>query len=228
MTSCLEFTWSHSRRGSQLEARPPHTRPAGTGNFMAWFFLASILALLPAAIAAPAQQAPPPVPGARPCGPASTDLKKQKKAPHKKGKSSEPPGVPLADRCIELHAPALDAQEFLQKYVRDRRWTIGDEDINEDTWTFSLFLDVDELLRYTKASSDSSAMNWRRGKALVVFRTSGLPGGYTRAEVSIRFEGYGDPQDQFAIKRESWPLASNGTLESSLISQLRAEYSGAH
>ena len=228
MTSRLEFNSLNSRRESQLGARRPHARPAATGNFMAWFSLVTIFALLPAAIAVPAQQAPAPVPGTRPCGTASTDLKKQKKTPHKKGKSPEQPDVPLADRCIELHAPALDAQEFLQKYVRDRQWTIGDEDVNEDTWTFSLFLGVDELLRYTKAPSDSSAMNWRRGKALVVFRTSGLPGGYTRAEVSIHFEGYGDPQDQFAIKRESWPLLSNGTLEANLISELRAEYSGAH
>lgn len=201
----------------------------GVGHSMSWLALAAICALLAGAVPSLAQQSPTsPAPAVRSCGPASSASKKQKKLPHKKGKLAEQPDVPLGDRCIELHAPALEVQEELQKYVRARQWTIADEDIDEDTWTFSLLLDVEEFLRYTKRTSDASAMNWRRGKALVVFTTSELAGGYTRAEVTIRFEGYGDPQDQFAIKRESWPLPSNGTLESTLISFLRTHYSGSH
>ena len=59
---------------------------------------------------------------------------------------------------------------------------------------------------------------------MVYLRTSELADGYTRVVVTARFDGYGEPEDKFAPKRESWALPSNGVLESSLTTALSKRY----
>ena len=52
-------------------------------------------------------------------------------------------------------------------------------------------------------------------------QTSELLDGYTRVVLSARLDGYGQAEDQFAAQRESWPLSSNGTLESALAAAVK-------
>lgn len=132
------------------------------------------------------------------------------------------------DKCIELHASALEAQEYLQKFVRERHWTILDELVSEDVWNFSVELTKPELSNYTKPEPDHALMNWRGGRASVRVSAKDLPDGYTRVEVSARFEGFGESEDQFATKRVSWPLKSSGTIESLLVSAVQSHANATH
>jgi hypothetical protein len=126
--------------------------------------------------------------------------------------------------CLEIHAPALEVQERLQALVRELRWRVGDEEISESLWTFSIGLTAEELLGYAKPDSTMERMEWRSGKALVLVRTTELGDGYTRTVVSTHFEGYGELNDALATQRTSWVLGSNGKLEAGLISGLQARF----
>lgn len=122
--------------------------------------------------------------------------------------------------CTELKQNTLLTQEYLQKYVREHNWNVDDEEISEDTWTFSVLLGKDELGAYTKTSPELKVA-WKSGKAVVNVRTTELPDGFTRLTISAEFDGFGEPEDEFAQKRDSWPLPSNGVLEASLISAVK-------
>jgi hypothetical protein len=55
--------------------------------------------------------------------------------------------------CIELAFSTLEIQEYLQSYARAQQWKISDDRVNEDSWTFSVELDKDTLLRDTTEDS---------------------------------------------------------------------------
>jgi hypothetical protein len=71
-------------------------------------------------------------------------------------------------------------------------------------------------------------VNWTDGKAIVQVRTRELDGGFSRVEISARFQGSGQNVDRFAPPRDSWDLESNGALEKNLIAALEAHVKSLH
>jgi hypothetical protein len=161
------------------------------------------------------QQPAPAGPMSRACDPEAGALKPKKK-PKKRDQVKPLSGT----ACLDVRENSLAVQESLQKFVREQRWNIGEEQVTEDTWTFSRYLKQEELGEYTQPWR-GPAIDWRAGKVQINVRTAELPDGYARTIITARFEGYGDLQDQFATKRESWILQSNGTLESAMIAVLQ-------
>lgn len=192
-----------------------------------WMCLTILLVPPLPAVPVSAQQANSPGSVTRPCKSFSGELTKPGKAAKREKKSAKQGDAALANTCLELHFSSLDTQEYLQKYVRDKRWNVADEQTSEDAWTFTLNLSKEELLNFTKPFTGPK-IDWHGGKALVQVRTSELRDGYTQAVVSARFDGFGESEDTFATKRESWPMESNGNLESTLLSALKSRFETAH
>lgn len=182
-------------------------------NFPVGFAL-TLLAALFVGDAMLGQQPVPAGPLTRTCDP-NADALKSKKKPSKKNPSKSFSGA----ACLDVRENALAVQEHLQKFVREQRWDIGEEQMSEDTWTFARYLKKTEVGEYTQPWT-GTAIEWRSAKALITVRTTEIPDGYTRTLVTTRIEGYGEQEDQFATKRESWSLQSNGTLESVLTAVL--------
>ena len=178
------------------------------------------------AFTGPAQEANGHQEGVRPCTARETGGLTSKKASKRKSKSPGPANAGVT--CLEVRATPLSVQEHLQAFVREQKWRVGDEDIGESFWTFSVALRTGELLGYAKTDSTNERVQWRAGKALVSVRSTDLSNGYTRVILSAHFDGYGDPGDDFSIKRESWALISNGRLETTLAGALRARFEAAH
>jgi hypothetical protein len=168
------------------------------------------------------QQSAPLGPLTRSCNPAADELKGKKK-PRKKDQSPVAPGA----ACLDVRESSLAVQESLQKFVREQRWNIGEESVTEDTWTFSRYLKREELSDFVRPWT-GKAIEWRAAKVLINVRTTELPGGYARTVVTARYEGYGEPEDQFAPKRESWTLQSNGAMESSLLAVVSRQLEKSH
>jgi hypothetical protein len=146
------------------------------------------------------------------------------------GKKSQPAGKKKAapkqsGACIELAFSPLDIQEYLQAYAREKHWLITDDQLNEDSWTFSLGIDHDELLRDTLPDSSQKGVEWKQGAVRVHINTLVLPDGFARTVIYASFRGYGRSTDQFAVQREYWDLESSNTFESSLVSMLREHFS---
>jgi hypothetical protein len=139
----------------------------------------------------------------------------------RKGKKSAEQAGSSADACLEVLALSLDVQERLQVFVRKQRWHVSDEEISESLWSFSLDLRNEELAAYAKPDSAPKHVDAKGGKALVLVKTTGLSGGYTRTTVNVHFITFGESQDTFAMKRNSWKLTSNGRLETFLLSALQ-------
>ncbi len=130
--------------------------------------------------------------------------------------------------CLEAKGSPLDIQEFFQSYVRAQSWRIGEEKIIEDGWIFARYLDKNELLQFAKEGLFAGRVNWTEGKALVQVRTRELDGGFSRVEITARFQGGGQSVDRFAPPKESWDLDSNGALEKILISALEEHMKSVH
>lgn len=154
---------------------------------------------------------------------ADADALKSKRRSKKKEQSSTPAGA----ACLEVRESSLAIQESLQKFVREQRWEIGEEQISEDTWTFARYLKKTEVSEYTQPWK-GTPIDWRSARMKINVRTTELPDGYTRTVVISRVQGYGDLEDQFATKRESWILQSNGTLESGLTAVLSRQLENSH
>jgi hypothetical protein len=159
----------------------------------------------------------------RPCANSwnSAPVRKRKK---RKGEAAE---LKVSAACIEISSSVLDVQEYLQSYVRKQQWKILNEDLNEDTWNFSLALNKDKLMESTQLDADSSKVNWSSGIAAVQAASTRLPDGFTRTIIRASFRGYGENQDQFAMQREYWDLPSNGKLEAYFVSVLREHFPGS-
>ncbi|HEX4543958.1 MAG TPA: hypothetical protein VH114_12380 [Candidatus Acidoferrum sp.] len=134
----------------------------------------------------------------------------------------------FAFACLEAKGSPLEFQEFFQSYVRAQSWQISEERIVEDGWIFSRSLSKDELLQFAKEGPLSGRVNWTAGKALVQVRARELDGGFSRVEISARFQGGGQNVDRFAPPRDSWDLESNGALEKNLIAALDAHVKSLH
>jgi hypothetical protein len=126
--------------------------------------------------------------------------------------------------CIELAFSTLEIQEYLQSYARAQQWKISDDRVNEDSWTFSVELDKDTLLRDTTEDSTTGRVEWTGGTVRVHMNTTQLPDGYTRTIVRASFRGHGRSADQFAIQKEYWQLDSNNNFEDSIVSALRSHF----
>jgi len=126
--------------------------------------------------------------------------------------------------CIELAFSTLETQEYLQSYARTQQWKVGGERITEDTWTFSMEIDRDQLLRDTTEDSKNKRVEWTGGTVRVYVSTAQLPDGYSRTIVRASFRGYGRCADQFAIHKEYWELHSNNNFENSIVSVLRSHF----
>ena len=145
----------------------------------------------------------------------------------KKTRKSYKEDLPMAPSCIDVKEQGLFVQENLQKVVRGLRWNIGDEQISEDLWTFSMYLGAQDTVAYTRPPSDPK-VTWSGGKALVNLRTTELQDGFTRIIATVKFDGYGESGDQFAPQRKSWPLPSNGTLEAKIVEAVKSHFAPAH
>jgi len=167
----------------------------------------------------PSDKAATPVASVRPC-PADAANSKPARETKKKGKSAAAGSTAVPPACVEVQASALDIQEFFQSFVRDQSWRIGEEKIAEDAWTFSRYLDKQELLRFSNEGPFAGRVNWTEGRALIQVRTRELGKGFTRVEITARFQGYGQNVDRFAPPKDSWQLESNGTLEKNSISAI--------
>jgi hypothetical protein len=132
-----------------------------------------------------------------------------------------------AGACIELSFSPLEVQEYLQAYARKEHWTIIDEHMTEDSWSFSVARSKEELLAATTAPSNSVRVDWRSGIALVQVSSTKLPDGFTRTIIRAGFRGYGESADQFAMQKEYFELVSNGSFEASVVSALRAHFQTA-
>ena len=162
--------------------------------------------------------APPP---SRPCQSASHAGKtKRTKKPDKERQTA--PEVAVEPGCLEALATAIEVQEYLQGYVRQQRWAIANERVAEDSWTFYVQLDSEEIPKYAKPETGEERVVWTGGQAYVRVETGELTDGFTRLHVKVLVEGYGQNHDRFAPQRRSWELPSNGALEANLTAALAA------
>ena len=162
-----------------------------------------------------------PAPIVRPCS--ALPARKNKTKAKRRAKVEE-----LTFACLEAKGSPLEFQEFFQSYVRAKGWQIIEEKIVEDGWVFTRSLTKDELLQFAKEGPYAGRVNWTDGKALVQVQTRELDGGFSRVEISARFQGGGQNVDRFAPPRESWDLESNGALEKNLIAALDAHVKSLH
>jgi hypothetical protein len=165
---------------------------------------------------------------ARPCKMLPVASKSSKETNKKSRGRLDDAGANTTSACLEVHFSALETQEYLQAYGRDQKWRMSGEHVAEDAWTFSRNLERAELLQYTKSDANTGRVNWTGGKAFLQVRTVELEGGFTRVQVIARFQGYGQSADRFAPPKESWPLDSNGSLESQLVSALESHLKAIH
>jgi hypothetical protein len=181
-------------------------------RLLALIALAILLALVPARAASQERRA-----DANSCSESWDTVR----TPKKKAKNA--PNVAAGSAaCVELAASALDVQEYLQAYARGQHWIFADENVGEDSWSFSIPLSREQLLGDTKPSPER--VEWRSGIAMIQVRSTSLPNGLTRTIIRGRFRGYGEAADQFAMKREYWELASNGSFEAALASALKTRF----
>lgn len=177
-----------------------------------------------AAVPVSAEQGPTGGVDVRACNASSSANKPSKKPDKKKRGNSNNSPPEGATGCLEVHSSALDILEFLQAFVRDKRWNLSDEQNAEDAWTIVRLLDKEELLAYTKSDTSPSRVNWTAGKAFLQVSTLEVDGGFRRVQVSVTFLGYGQSLDPLAPPRKFWPLDSNRFLEAILISALETHF----
>ena len=130
--------------------------------------------------------------------------------------------------CLEVKDSPLNIQEFFQSYVRVQAWRFADEKVVADGWIFGRALDKDELLQFAKEGIFAGHVTWSEGKAVVLVATRELNDGYTRVEISVRLQGFGQNVDRFAPARDSWDLESTGLLEKTLIEALEDHCKSLH
>jgi hypothetical protein len=211
--------------GSEVVAVTRISSDRGRKNscfFLVWLFLAVLTLTLPGS----AQQISDRKWGVRPCKVIDSEAAAGKKSTKQQKRNAGQGATSSGTGCLEVRSSTLAVQENLQAFVRGQKWRAGDEEIGESFLSFSVALSKGELLGYTTLDSTTERVQWRSGKAVVLVRTSELSDGYTRTIVRAHFEGFGDSDDSFAMKRASWTLSSNGRLEATLIEALQAHFRG--
>lgn len=147
-------------------------------------------------------------------GPIKNSAKRKETNTHAANRSAN-------NACLEIRLSSLAVQERLQAFIRDQKWRVGDEEISDSLWTFRRELYREELLASARPDPGTEKVNWARGRAALQIRTIDLENGFTRVIVSANFQGFGEPEDKFAMQRASWKLISTGRLEALLVSALR-------
>jgi len=159
----------------------------------------------------------------RPCKISDTTPPVKSSDPQKKkvkGYSDEPsPGV-----CVEVRTGILEVQEILQAKVRDLRWKIHDEILNDNSWLFLRDLDVNELLGMTKKDKRPQDVEWKGGSVTLRVTTTDVGEGFTRTIILAQLRGVGKTKDKLKVQHEWWPLESNGSLEESLMEAIRKHF----
>jgi hypothetical protein len=173
----------------------------------------------------PARQSPAPKPLVRPCADSWNDSGSNTKKNRSKSSKNQP--AKAAGACIELAFSTLDIQEHLQSYARAQQWKITGDQMTEDSWTFSLDLDKEELLRDITEEGRNKRVEWTGGAVRLHVNTAQLPDGYTRTIIRANFRGYGRNLDQFAMHQEYWELDSNSNFENSIVMVLRNRFAAA-
>jgi len=162
----------------------------------------------------------------RPCAVRATGPKPDRKNKTKGKSAPNPSEFPLA--CLEAKDSPLNIQEFFQSYVRVQAWRFAEEEIVADGWIFARSIDKDELLQFAKEGRLAGHVTWSEGKAVVRVSTRELSDGYTRVEVSVHLQGFGQNVDRFALPRDTWDLDSTGLLEKTLIEALEDHFKSLH
>ena len=186
------------------------------------FLVASAFTLL---LASPARQGAAPKPVVRPCADSWNNSGSSTKK--NRSKSSKKETHPETGACVELAFSALEIQEYLQSHAREEQWKIAGDQMTEDSWTFSLELGREDLLRDTTEDSKKKRVDWNAGTVRVHVNSVRLPDGYTRTIIRASFRGYGRSEDQFAMKPDYWELESNNGFENSLVSALQTHFGAA-
>lgn len=149
-----------------------------------------------------------------------------KKKPVRKSKHPLPP-EPLPT-CLELRGEGIEIQEFLQSTVRQEQWRVGENHASEDTWSLVRYLSDEDLERYADTKVLTEPVIFSGGKAAVLVRTTDLPDGYVRVQISTRFQGDGKSTDKVMGQPGTvWPLNSKGVMEQELQSALQTRYQHA-
>jgi hypothetical protein len=105
----------------------------------------------------------------RPCK-IAPDTSKPSKEAKKNGKKR----LGDVDGCLEVRSTTLEVQECLQAYGREQKWSLGDEHVADDAWTFTRKLEREELLRYAQNDANTERVNWTSGVAFVQVRMAEL------------------------------------------------------
>jgi len=125
---------------------------------------------------------------------------------------------------VEARTGILEVQEILQAKVRELRWNIHDEILNESSWLFVRDLDVNELLGMTKEDKRPRDVEWKSGSVTIRVTTTDAGEGFTRTIILGQFRGVGETTDKLKMQHEWWPLESNGSLEESLMEAIRKHF----
>ncbi len=168
----------------------------------------------------PQAQNPQPAGGARPCA----SLWNAPPEAGKKGSKTAVEMQPQPGACIEMSYSALEIQEYLQSFARQKEWKVSEEHLGEDSWTFVRELSKNELLQFTKRSPDTEKVEWTSGRVSIRVSTVALGDGYNRTVIRAGFRGFGENADRFAVQRKYWEPESDGTLEESMVAALREHF----
>lgn len=124
-----------------------------------------------------------------------------------------------------MQGEGIEVQEFLQSTVREQQWRVGENHASEDTWSFMRYLGLDDLERYADTKVLTEPVKFTGGKVAVVVRTTDLPDGYVRVQITTHFQGDGKSTDQIVAQPANiWPLHSKGVLEQELLSALQTKF----
>src|SRR5712692_4419777 len=79
-------------------------------------------------------------------------------------------GAPNLRSCLEVHAPPLEIREYLRAFAREQKWRMAREASSADSWTFTRYLEKEELAQVAKTDALGGRVNWIEGKAFVVVK----------------------------------------------------------
>jgi hypothetical protein len=159
----------------------------------------------------------------RPCS-SNSSLPPDSKAAQEwpKNKSAEASARPPA--CLEVKGDPIELQEFLQALIRDQKWRIGQEQASAESWSFVRYLEPEELARFAHTEILGGRIAWTEGKVGVQVMTAKAAEGFTRVQVTAKFQGKGNTNERLARPTNIWPLASKGILEGSMIAALESHF----
>jgi hypothetical protein len=146
------------------------------------------------------------------------------KQPQPRSNSQACVAAPDGRFCVEVRATPAEVRDFVRSNARELRWKIGSEMSSANTWTFTRYLEKEELAQTARTDALGGRVTWTEGKAFVQVKTSDAADGFTRVEISARFRGHGQTSERFARPTDLWPLASKGTLESGMIATLEDHF----